>query len=185
MRIFCFLKATIYKKWGTSLLPPNLFDLFKSNSKRIKTALLWVQFIFSPSMMNTAFHFQRCCRAAVGMFYKPPPLQGNWFGMALNVADPLWRCGNWVDRVNGAKFSLWRAPRVPLWTLLVRRNQWKKSSESLNKSGGGECGIEIHFNDEGFEFYETSPINSPNMGLNLSNNINTWVFWSKLQDINK
>lgn len=79
---------TVYKKCSTTVLLPNLFDLYKSKGKRIHTALLRVHFIF------TAFHFQCCCRATVGMFYKPPPLEGNWFGMALNVADPLRRCGN-------------------------------------------------------------------------------------------
>lgn len=62
MRNFCFLKAKICKKWSTTVLLPNLFDLYKSKGKRINTALLRVQILF------TAFHFQCCCRATVGCF---------------------------------------------------------------------------------------------------------------------
>lgn len=47
----------------------------------------------SSSMTNTTWRFtwslnQHWCRLAEGGFYRPQPLQGYWFGMALTVADP-------------------------------------------------------------------------------------------------
>lgn len=40
---------------------------------------------------------QHRCRLALGRFYKPLPLEGDWFGMALNVADPPRGCTNGVE----------------------------------------------------------------------------------------
>lgn len=124
------------------------------------------------------------------MFYNPPPLEGNWFGMALNVPDPWWRCANRVDGVNGAKFSLWRAPRAPLWTLLVWRYQWKESSESLNKSGGGEGTLWNSFQWCSFWIYEPLPCkftkheSEAQAGIQpfLLGSITSWYYSSKQKD---
>lgn len=54
MRNSCVLKAKICKKCSTTVLLPNLFDLYKSKGKRINTALLRVQSIFTQHFISSA-----------------------------------------------------------------------------------------------------------------------------------
>lgn len=55
--------------------------------------ILYIYITFVQSVFHDKHNIawlvgQSRCRLSVGGFYKSLPLQGNWFGMAVNEADP-------------------------------------------------------------------------------------------------